>query len=91
MFTDDLILYLLDTGVLVDNIKEVVPPLAYRLLLLAKLNEEKSRSSNSTPAASVRQRDDGTSAAAMDVTDQVTCNLCSNKIQKDWESIWIHL
>lgn len=84
--TDATLAILTTTGILVDNLKEIIPPLAHRLLILNKLNEQVSKESEPLQGDTVNAN-----FGDEDNQQQVKCTLCLYLCDRNWNSLWNHL
>jgi len=88
---------MLGSGTLVDNLREVMPPLAHRLALLEKLNKAVARvnidvSSDNIDVPMAVDEDGSCSITLSGLsTGQVKCTLCSYSLRATWVDIWRHL
>lgn len=79
LLTDKNLLLLTNSGILVEQLKEIIPPLAHRLLILQQLNQ----TTFSTPSGQI-----GNDALS---SNQVNCTICNKSINSTWISIWGHM
>jgi len=91
LFTDDLIgqLMKMETKILMDQRKEIIPPLAHRLLILKALREQ-------IVISTLQHAPEDQDSEQLQTTEppsenSVRCHLCDRSYLPNWDIIWEHL
>jgi hypothetical protein len=94
LFSDDILESLVSSGILVENLKEIIPALAHRLLILTRLNKTFSTEPQSTTTVPESEFQHVTMEEVQLVDgpeSQVKCTDCALMLERNWSSIWDHL